>query len=76
MRLQMCAPPDKISNLFHSMQPSMSDIKAFAAADMLRPNDNETYFMLITSERAKHLHSLPTSITNSNAYIPFKQTVI
>ena len=31
--------------------------------------------MLVTSNRAKHLHSLPTSITIGNAQIPFKQSV-
>ena len=31
--------------------------------------------MLVTSKRTKHLHSLPTSITIGNAYIPFKKSV-
>ena len=31
--------------------------------------------MLVTSERTKHLHSLPTSITIGNGQIPFKQSV-
>ena len=31
--------------------------------------------MLVTSKRTKHLHSLPTSITISNAQIPFKKFV-
>ena len=31
--------------------------------------------MLVTSKRTKHLHSLPTSITISNAQIPFKKSV-
>ena len=31
--------------------------------------------MLATSNRTKHLHSLPTSITISNAQIPFKKSV-
>ena len=30
--------------------------------------------MLVTSNRTKHLHSLPTSITIGNAQIPFKQS--
>ena len=37
---------------------------------MLRLNDNKTEFMLVTSNRTKHLHSLPTSITIGNAHIP------
>ena len=31
--------------------------------------------MLVTSKRAKHLHSLHTSITIGNAQIPFKKSV-
>ena len=31
--------------------------------------------MLVASKRAKHLHTLPTSITIGNAQIPFKQSV-
>ena len=31
--------------------------------------------MLVTSNRTKHLHSLPTSITIGNAQIPFKKSV-
>ena len=31
--------------------------------------------MLVISKRAKHLHSLPTSIAIGNAQIPFKQSV-
>ena len=31
--------------------------------------------MLVTSNRTKHLHNLPTSITIGNAQIPFKQSV-
>ena len=42
---------------------------------MLRPNDNKTELMLVTSKRTKHLHSLPTSITIGKAQIPFKQSV-
>ena len=69
----MSAPPDKISELLHSMQSS--DVKAWATANMLQPNDNKTELMLVTSKRSKHLHNLPTSITIGNAQIPFKQSV-
>ena len=31
--------------------------------------------MLVISNRTKHLHNLPTSITIGNAQIPFKQSV-
>ena len=75
LQLQMSAPPDRISELLHSMQSNMGDVKAWATANMLRLNDNKTELMLVTSKRSKHLHSLPTSITISNAQIPFKQSV-
>ena len=42
---------------------------------MLKLNDNKTEHMLVTSNRTKHPHSLPTSITIGNAPIPFKQSV-
>ena len=42
---------------------------------MLKLNDNNTELMLVTSKGIKHLNNLPTSITISNAQIPFKQSV-
>ena len=42
---------------------------------MLKLNDNKTELMLVTSNRTKHLHNLPTSITIGNGQIPFKQSV-
>ena len=75
LQLQMSAPPDRISKLLHSMQSCISDVKAWATANMLRLNDNKTELMLVTSNRTKHLHNLPTSITIGNAQIPFKQSV-
>ena len=42
---------------------------------MLKLNDNKTELMLVTYKRTKHLHNLQTSITISNAQIPFKQSV-
>ena len=57
------------------MQSCMSDVKAWATANMLKLNDNKTKLMLDTSNRTKHLHSIPTSITIGNAQIPFKQSV-
>ena len=42
---------------------------------MLKLNDNKTEHMLVTSERTKHLHNLPTLITIGNAQFPFKQSV-
>ena len=73
--LQMSAPPDRISELLHSMQSCISDVKALATANMLKLNDSKTELMLVTSKRSKHLHNLPTSITIGNAQIPFKQSV-
>ena len=75
LQLQMSAPPGRISELLHSMQSCISDVKAWATANMLKLNDNKTEHMLVTSKRTKHLHSLPTSITIGNAEIPFKKSV-
>ena len=78
LQLQMSALPDKISELLHTMQSCISDVKAWATANMLKLNDNKTELMLFTSKRTKHLHTLPTSITIANAplsKIPFKQSV-
>ena len=75
LQLQMSAPSDRISELLHSMQSCMSDVKAWATAFMLKRNDNKTELMLVSSKRTKHLHNLPTSITIGNAQIPFKQSV-
>ena len=75
LQLLMSAPPDRISELLHSMQSCISDVKAWATASMLKLNDNKTELMLVTSKGTKHLHSLPTSITIGNAQISFKQSV-
>ena len=75
LQLQMSAPTDRISELLHSMQSCISDVKAWATANMLKLNDNKTELMLVTSKRTMHLHSLPTSITIDNAQIAFKQSV-
>ena len=53
----------------------MSDVKPWATVSMLKLNDNKTELMLVASNRTKHLHSLPTSITIGNAQIPFKPSV-
>ena len=74
-QLQMSAPPDRISELLHSMQSCISEVKAWATANMLKLNYSKTELMLVTSKRPKHLHNLPTSITIGNAQIPFKQSV-
>ena len=75
LQLQMSAPPDRISELLHSMQSCICDVKVWATANMLKLNDSKTELMLVTSKRSKHLHNLPTSITIGNAQIPFKQSV-
>ena len=71
----MSAPPDRIYELLHSIQSCISDVKAWATANMLKLNDNKTELMPVTSKRTSHLHNLPTSITIGNAQIPFKQSV-
>ena len=75
LQLQMYAPPDRISELLHSMQSCIGDMKAWATANMLKLNDNKTELMLVTSNGTRHLHNLPTSITIGNAQITFKQSV-
>ena len=75
LQLQMSAPTDRISELNHSMQSCICDVKAWATANMLKLNYNKTELMLVTSKRTKHLHSVPTSITIGNAQIPFKKSV-
>ena len=75
LQLQMSAPPDRISELLHSMQSCISDVKVWATANMLKLNENKTELMLVTSKRTKRQHSLPTSITIGNAQIPFKKSV-
>ena len=74
IQLLMSAPPDEISELLHSIQSCISDVKAWATANMFKLNDNKTELKLVTSKRTKHLHNLPTSITIGNAQIPFKQS--
>ena len=75
LQLQMSGPPDRISELLHSMQSCISDVKTWATANMLKLNDSKTELMLVTSKRSKHLHNLPTSITIGNAEIQFKLSV-
>ena len=75
LQLQMSAPPDGISELLHSMQSCVSDVKAWPTANMLKLNDSKAELMLVTSNRTKHLHNLPTSFTIGNAQVPFKQSV-
>ena len=57
------------------MQSCISDVKAWATANMLKLNDNKTELMLVTSNGTRHLHNLPTSMTIGNAQIPFKKSV-
>ena len=75
IQLQISAPPVRISELLHSMQSCISDVKAWSTVKMHKLNDIKTELMLVTSKRSKHLHNLPTSITIGIAQIPFKQSV-
>ena len=75
LQLWMSAPPDKISELLHSMQSCINDVKARATANMLKLNDNKTELMLVASKRTRHLHNLPTSITIGNAQVTFNKSV-
>ena len=75
LQLQMSAPRDRTSELLHSMQSCIGDVKAWATANTVKLNDNKAELMLVTCKRTKHLHNLPNSITMGNAQIPFKQSV-
>ena len=75
LQFQMSAPADRISELLHSMQSCISDVKAWTTANKLKLNDNKTELMLVNPKRTKHLHSLSTSITIGNAQISFKLSV-
>ena len=57
------------------MQSCISDVKAWATANMLNLNDSKTELVFVTIRGARHLHNLPTSMTIGNAQIPFKQSV-
>ena len=50
LQLQMSAPLDRISELLHSLQSCIYDVKAWSAANMLRLNDNKTELILVTSK--------------------------
>ena len=49
LQLQMSAPPDGISELLHSMQSCISDVKAWATVNILKLSDNKIELMLVTS---------------------------
>ena len=40
LQLLISAHPDEISELLHSVQSCISDVKAWASANMLKLNDN------------------------------------
>ena len=42
LQLQMSAPPDRISELLHSMQSCIGDVNAWATVNMLKLNNNKT----------------------------------
>ena len=75
LQSQMPATPVRISELHHSIQSCICDVKAWATANMLVLIDNETELMIVSSKRTMHLHNLPTSITMGSAQIPFKLSV-
>ena len=49
LQLHMSASPDRISELLHSMQSCISDVKAWATANMLKLNYSRTELMLVTT---------------------------
>ena len=54
IQLLMSASPDEISELLHSVQSCISDVKAWATANMLKLIDNKTELMIFTSKRTRH----------------------
>ena len=42
LQLHMSAPPDKISELHHSMMSCIGDVKTWATGSMLKPNNTKT----------------------------------
>ena len=57
------------------MLSCICDLKAWATENMLKLNDINTELMLVISKRTTHFHIQPTSITISNAQIPFRHSV-
>ena len=55
------------------MQPCICDVTAWATVNMHRLNDNISELKLVTSERNKLLHELPTSLDVDNAKFSIKQ---
>ena len=47
LQLQMSALPDRISELLHSMQSCISDVKAWATANMLNNNNNNPFMRFV-----------------------------
>ena len=75
LQLQMSAPPDRISELLHCTQSCISDVKAWASANMLRLSDNKTELMLVTSkELSISITYLLLSLLVMLKF-PFKQSV-
>ena len=60
LQLQMSAPPDRISELLHSMQSCISDVKSLATANMLKLNDSKT-------ASVEHLGVQPTGCMDNEA---------
>ena len=49
LQLQMSVLLDRISELLHSMNSCISDVKALATANILKLSDSKTELMLVTS---------------------------
>ena len=57
------------------MHSCISDVKAWATANMIKLNDDKTELMLVTCKINKHFHNLPPAITIGNAQFPLMQSV-
>ena len=75
LQLQLSAPPDEIFELPHFIQSCINMSKLGQLRTCLDLMTTRQKIMLVSSNRAKHLRSLPTSITISNTQFPFKHSV-
>ena len=68
-------PQVEYLSYFISMQACISDVKAWATANMLKIDEKKTELMLVTSKRTKYHHNLHNSTTMGNVQIHIKQSV-
>ena len=67
LEVQMSAPTGKLSELLHSMRSYISDVKAWATANMLRLNENKIK-SLFFSKRETRITTIISYISISIGY--------